>query len=275
MARALLSLTQNTHLTRESSSPSAAVVCGALVGSPCNQSVTNHVQHIAAALSYVRVRHHCAFYHRREVRGQVATAARSNSLLKISREMESERETNFPSYRRAVVATPPPRTVGVVSQVVAFASPPAAGGWRTYLHHFVGGRVSSGRIDTRVATRTAGSTEQASDLDSASLTLSIHNGRHYGYYPSLRCNLVSPRIYTHARTSMCMCAVGVTLPACREQTLGRCETQKAKEQPVLMPEICEISGADGRPGVLLMKLSAITPAFSAALDVIINFLVLT
>jgi len=72
-----------------------------------------------------------------------------------------------------------------------------------------------------------------------------------------------------------MCAVGVTLPACREQTLGRCETQKAKEQPVLMPEICEISGADGRPGVLLMKLSAITPAFSAALDVIINFLVLT
>jgi hypothetical protein len=41
------------------------------------------------------------------------------------------------------------------------------------------------------------------------------------------------------------------------------------------PEICEISGADGRPGVLLMKLSAITPAFSVALDVIINFLVLT
>jgi hypothetical protein len=42
--------------------------------------------------------------------------------------------------------------------------------------------------------------------------------------------------------------------------------------------ICEISGADGRPGVLLMKLSAITSAFCAALgaplDVIINFLVL-
>lgn len=91
----------------------------------------------------------------------------------------------------------------------------AAGGGRTYLHHFVGGRLSSGRIDTRVATRTTGS--RASERPR--LLPSIHNGRHYGYYPSLRCNLVSPRIYTLVPTGVrrslarsferCVYAVGV------------------------------------------------------------------
>jgi hypothetical protein len=78
-----------------------------------------------------------------------------------------------------------------------------------------------------------------------------------------------------------MCAVGVTLLVClraESKPLGGVRRKKQKEQPAAVlkrPEICEISGADGRPGVLLMKLSAITSAFSVALDVIINFLVLT
>lgn len=69
-------------------------------------------------------------------------------------------------------------------------------------------------------------------------SLSIHNGRHYGYYPSLRCNLVSPRIYTYTPTHAARSARQVVSKEvcvrwgspCTRQTLRRRRRREAQKE---------------------------------------------